>query len=738
MQDCICKDRSILNPNIQLEFTGALFAHVFFAWSPLFVLLSVAYYILLSRGEVAVLFKRLFGVLQKVGRALMLPVAILPAAGLLLGIGSMLVNQDFLQYIPALNAHWVQITAQVMMNSGQIVFSNLPLLFAVGVAVGLSGGEGVAGLAAIIGYLIMNVTMGTAMGVTADQVGKQDFSVASVLGIPTLQTGVFGGIIVGILAASMYKRFFKIELPSYLGFFAGKRFVPIMTALGSLVLGLIMIVVWPPVQTFLNTVSHNMVDANPTLSAFIFGVIERSLIPFGLHHIFYSPFWFEFGEYVNKAGQLVRGDQNIFMAQLRDGVPFTAGTFMVGKFPFMMFGLPAAALAIYHEAKPEHKKYVAGIMGSAALTSFLTGITEPLEFSFLFVAPVLFGIHAIFAGLSFMTMQLLGVKIGMTFSGGLIDFILFGVIPNRTPWWDVIIVGLILAVIYYFGFRFAIRTFNLKTPGREDVTANDTQEGGGSASQDELPGKILDAFGGQQNISSLDACITRLRIQVKEPKEVDKAQLKALGASGVLEVGNNIQAIFGTRSDTIKSQMQDIIAGRTPRPTPPSVDNEPVKATAEGQVNVLAEEMIVAPAEGELLNISEVPDPVFSQKMTGDGFAILPSNGTIASPVNGKVFNVFPSKHAIGIMSEAGKEILVHVGVNTVKLKGQGFNVLVAEGDDVMAGQPILEVDLEYVKANAPSIITPIIFSNLPEGAAVTLKKSGTVKAGEGDIISIK
>lgn len=687
----------------------------------------------------AVLFRRLFGVLQKVGRALMLPVAILPAAGLLLGFGNMLVNPDFLQYIPALNAHWIQITASVMMNSGQIVFSNLSLLFAVGVAVGLAGGEGVAGLAAIIGYLIMNVTMGTVMGVTADMVGGTDFSVASVLGIPTLQTGVFGGIIVGILAASMYKRFFRIELPSYLGFFAGKRFVPIMTAISSLVLGLIMVIVWPPIQTFLNTTSHSMVESNPTLTAFIFGVIERSLIPFGLHHIFYAPFWFEFGEYVNKAGQLVRGDQNIFMAQLRDGVPFTAGTFMVGKFPFMMFGLPAAALAIYHESKPQHKKYVAGIMASAALTSFLTGITEPLEFSFLFVAPVLFGIHAIFAGLSFMTMQILGVKIGMTFSGGLIDFILFGVIPNRTAWWDVIIVGLVLAVIYYFGFRFAIRKFNLKTPGREDTVAgDDSAVSSGGNSKDELPHNILEAFGGQENISSLDACITRLRIQVKEPKNVNKDRLKSLGASGVLEVGNNVQAIFGTRSDTIKSQMQDIIAGRTPRPTPVTVDSVPAEGTAENQVNILAEEVIVAPADGELMNISEVPDPVFSQKMTGDGFAVLPTNGTISSPVNGKVFNVFPSKHAIGIMSEAGKEILVHVGVNTVKLKGQGFTVLVAEGDDVMAGQPILEVDLEYVKANAPSIITPIIFSNLPEGATVTLHKTGNVKTGEGNIVTIK
>lgn len=432
------------------------------------------------------MFKRFFGVLQRVGKALMLPVALLPAAGLLLGIGNMLVSPDFLERVPALDNHTIHAVATVMMNAGQIVFTNLALLFAVGVAVGLAGGEGVAGLAAIIGYLVMNVTMGTVIGVTPSMIGT-NAAYANVLGIPTLATGVFGGIIVGILAAAMYNRFFKIELPSYLGFFAGKRFVPIMTAATSVLLGLLMVVIWPPIQSGLNAASHFMLDQNRTLSAFVFGIIERALIPFGLHHIFYSPFWFEFGEYTNAAGQLVRGDQNIFMAQLRDGVPFTAGTFMTGKFPFMMFGLPAAALAIYHEARPEHKKYVAGIMGSAALTSFLTGITEPLEFSFLFVAPVLFAVHCVFAGLSFMTMHLLGVKIGMTFSGGLIDYLIFGVIPNRTPWWYVIIVGLILAVIYYFGFRFVIRKFNLRTPGREDPAEDneDAEASRGKVTQDE-------------------------------------------------------------------------------------------------------------------------------------------------------------------------------------------------------------------------------------------------------------
>ncbi|QWU17733.1 PTS system, D-glucosamine-specific IIC component [Paenibacillus sophorae] len=690
------------------------------------------------------MFKKLFGVLQRVGKALMLPVAILPAAGLLLGIGNMLVNPDFLQYVPALENDTVQAIANVLMNSGQIVFSNLSLLFAVGVAIGLAGGEGVAGLAAIIGFLVMNVTMGTVLGINSYVLSKGDFAYSSVLGIPTLQTGVFGGILVGILASSMYKRYFKIELPSYLGFFAGKRFVPIMTAVTSLILGLALTVIWPPIQHGLNYLSENMINTNLTLSAFIFGLIERSLIPFGLHHIFYSPFWYEFGSYVDKAGDLVRGDQRIFMQQLRDGVPFTAGTFTTGKYPFMMFGLPAAALAIYHESRPENRKVVGSLMVSAALTSFLTGITEPLEFSFLFVAPLLFAVHVVFAGLSFMTMQILGVKIGMTFSGGFIDYTLFGIIPNRTSWWLVIPVGLAMAVIYYFGFRFVIRKFNLKTPGREDVVDNDADGTDSNAAAvstagDDLPRNILAALGGQQNIVHLDACITRLRVEVKEKANVDKNRLKKLGASGVLEVGNNVQAIFGTRSDTIKSQMQDVIAGRTPAAAPVDAAPQPELEQQAGEAGeAIIPEDIVSPVNGELLDITEVPDAVFSQKMTGDGFAFLSSDGKIASPVYGKVFNVFPSKHAVGIMSDGGKEVLVHIGVNTVKLKGQGFTVLVEEGDLVAAGQPIMEVDLEYVKAHAPSVISPVIFSNLPEGSTVTLKKPGKVSIGDKDIVSIQ
>jgi glucose PTS system EIICBA or EIICB component len=679
------------------------------------------------------MFKRAFGVLQKVGKALMLPVALLPAAGILLALGAALRNPALLELAPFLDNSGVDMVASVMQNAGDIVFGNLPLLFAVGVAVGLAGGEGVAGLAAIIGYLIMNVTMGTVLGITPDEVNGLNF--ASILGVPTLQTGVFGGIIVGILAASLYNKFFEIELPSYLGFFAGKRFVPIITAATAVLLGLLMLIIWPPIQSGLNAFSQNMVHANLTISAFIFGLIERSLIPFGLHHIFYSPFWYEFGEYATNAGNVVRGDQRIFMAQITDNVQnLTAGTFMTGKFPFMMFGLPAAALAIYHEAKPEKKVFVGGLMASAALTSFLTGITEPIEFSFLFVAPILFAIHAVFAGFSFMIMHILDVKIGMTFSGGLIDYILFGLINPQTNAWIVIPVGLVFAFIYYFGFRFAIRKFNLKTPGRElEEEDQGTTVKTGNA---DLASNVLDAMGGKENIAHLDACITRLRVSVNDIGQVNKDQLKKLGAAGVLEVGNNIQAIFGPRSETIKGQMKDIMAGKRPRAAA-APEKQTSAVNTDQSARKVEDEGIVSPIKGVLKPITEVPDQVFAGKMMGDGFAIEPSEGTVVSPVNGKIVNLFPTKHAIGILSDTGREILIHVGIDTVKLKGQGFETLVSENEIVKQGQPLLKVDLAYIKEHATSIVTPIVFTNLAEGEKVVIDKQGPVELNQKDIVRI-
>ncbi|MBW8348320.1 glucose-specific PTS transporter subunit IIBC [Bacillus sp. IITD106] len=687
------------------------------------------------------MFKKFFGVLQRIGKALMLPVAILPAAGLLLAFGNALQNPVLLDLAPFLDAAWIAKIASIMEEAGSIVFGNLPILFAVGVAIGLAGGDGVAGLAAIVGYLIMNATMGTALGLTTKGVIEGgDPAYALLLGVPSLQTGVFGGIIIGVLAATMYNRFFNIELPSYLGFFAGKRFVPIATAASAVVLGLIMIFIWPPIQEGLNSFSNFVLNWNRAVSALVFGVIERALIPFGLHHIFYTPFWFEFGTYVNQAGETIRGDNPIFQAQIKDGVKnLTAGTFMTGKYPFMMFGLPAAALAIYHEARPERKKIVAGIMGSAALTSFLTGITEPIEFSFLFVAPLLFAIHTIFAGLSFMTMHLLNVKIGMTFSGGLIDYILFGVINPQTHAWLVIPVGGVFAVIYYFGFRFAIRKFNLATPGREKDEG--TSEQAAPKVTNDLPYEILQAMGGKENISNLDACITRLRVEVNDQNQVDKNRLKQLGAAGVMTVGNNIQAIFGPRSDSLKHQMSEIMKGNSPRPvnttSSQEIEKEIELTVPEALRNDVTETKIVIPITGRLLPITDVPDPVFSGKMMGDGFAIKPEDGNIVSPVNGKVINVFPTKHALGLLADSGKEILVHIGIDTVKLKGEGFEVFVKEGDIIKAGDPLMKVDIDFINRNATSSITPIVFTNLEQNQEVVIEKTGSVTAGEENIISI-
>lgn len=687
-----------------------------------------------------------FGVLQQVGKALMLPVAILPAAGILLAFGNLFQNPNFLKYATFLSGHGFQTFARVMEQSGDIIFGNLALLFAVGVAVGLADGDGVAGLASIVGFLIMNKTLGIIAGVTPEVLAGNNPAFASILGIPSLQTGVFGGILMGIVAAQLYKRYHNIELPSYLGFFAGKRFVPIVTAVAAIFIGVLLTFIWPPIQGALNAFSTNMIDTNGTLAAFIFGVIERSLIPFGLHHIFYNPFWYQFGEYASKAtGQIVNGDQRIFFAQMADfarygvlsngATQFTAGTFTTGKFPFMMFGLPAAALAMYHEAKPEKKLVAGGILASAALTSFLTGITEPIEFSFLFVAPVLFGIHAVFAGLSFMVMHILNIKIGMTFSGGLIDFILFGVIPNRTAWWLVIPVGLVFAVIYYFGFRFAIRKWDLKTPGRETEAERSAEAPEGTAGGT-LAAGILKALGGKENITNLDACITRLRVSVNDVKNVDKDELKRLGAAGVMEVGNNIQAIFGGKSDQLKSQIKDIIAGKTGAVVEERPAAKPaVQETATGNAG---DNTFVAPIEGKILPISEVPDPVFSEKMMGDGFAMEPAKGEIVSPVNGTITTVFPTKHAIGITADNGREILIHFGIDTVNLKGEGLEALVEQGAKVKVGQPILKVNLEEVKGKVPSIITPVVFTNLAEGETVSVKAGQQVKAGEKNIVTIK
>ncbi|WP_423831004.1 glucose-specific PTS transporter subunit IIBC [Staphylococcus pseudintermedius] len=650
--------------------------------------------------------KKLFGQLQRIGKALMLPVAILPAAGLLLAFGAALQGEQLQSYLPFIQADGVQNVAEMMAAAGSIIFENLPIIFAMGVAIGLAGGDGVAAIAAFVGFIILNKTMGEFLGVTPDNVGDAAKGYASVLGIPTLQTGVFGGIIIGALAAWCYNKFYNISLPSYLGFFAGKRFVPIVMATTSFLLAFPMALVWPVIQNGLNAFSEGLLDSNTGLAVFLFGFIKRLLIPFGLHHIFHAPFWFEFGSYTNMAGEIIRGDQRIFIEQIREGTNLTAGKFMQGEFPVMMFGLPAAALAIYHTAKPENKKVVAGLMGSAALTSFLTGITEPLEFSFLFVAPLLFFIHAILDGLSFLILYLLDLHLGYTFSGGFIDFVLLGILPNKTHWWLVIPVGLVYGVIYYSIFRFLITKMNYKTPGREDKQTETT-----TTTASELPYAVLQAMGDKDNIKHLDACITRLRVEVNDKSKVDVARLKDLGASGVLEVGNNMQAIFGPKSDQIKHDMALIMKGEITSPSQTTVSEEDEAVHIDGSRSVT----IVAPCDGEVIPLSEVPDQVFSGGMMGDGVGFIPRQSEIVAPFHGKVKALFPTKHAIGIESTDGVELLIHIGIDTVKLNGEGFESFVKVGDEVAEGQLLMKVDLEYLQQHAPSIVTPMIVTNLGE-----------------------
>ncbi len=665
------------------------------------------------------IFKLFFGQLQRVGKALMLPVAILPAAGILLALGNAMHNEQLVSLAPWLKHEVFVILSTIMESAGQVVFDNLPLLFAVGTALGLAGGDGVAALAALVGYLIMNATIGKVMHISIDQIfsfadGAKTLSQANklpqhalILGIPTLQTGVFGGIIMGALAAWCYNKFYNITLPQFLGFFAGKRFVPIVTSLVAIVTGVVLAFVWPPIQEGLNDLSNFLLNKNLVLTTFIFGIIERSLIPFGLHHIFYAPFWFEFGSYVNQAGEVVRGDQRIWMAQMKDGVEFTAGAFTTGKYPFMMFGLPAAAYAIYRQARPERKKIVGGLMLSAALTSFLTGITEPLEFSFLFVAPILYVLHVLLAGTSFLVMHLLDVKIGMTFSGGFIDYILYGLLNwDRTHALYVIPVGIVYAIIYYFLFTFVIKHMNLKTPGREDEVA-ETRD----TSVERLPFDVLDAMGGKDNVKHLDACITRLRVEVLDKAKVDVNALKELGAAGVLEVGNNMQAIFGPKSDQIKHDMALIMKDEITSPSQTTVSEEDEAVHIDGSRSVT----IVAPCDGEVIPLSEVPDQVFSGGMMGDGVGFIPRQSEIVAPFHGKVKALFPTKHAIGIESTDGVELLIHIGIDTVKLNGEGFESFVKVGDEVAEGQLLMKVDLEYLQQHAPSIVTPMIVTNLGE-----------------------
>ena len=669
--------------------------------------------------------------LTNIGGSLQTPIAILPAAGILLALGTIFTSQNFLDMMPIMDNPTLTHIFNVCLQCGSIIFGNLPLIFAAGVAIGLTNNDGVAALSAIVGYLIMNVTIGGILNVTPEML-ETSRAYTSILGIPTLQTGVLGGIFIGVLASAIYNRFYKVELPQALAFFAGKRSVPIITAFAAFFLGIVMCFVWPPIQDGINALSATISNMNSAAAGFMFGFVERFTIPFGMNHVWWPTFWLQAGEYVNQAGQVVNGDQLIFFAQLADNVPLTAGTFMNGLFVLKMFSMPAAAFAMYKCARPENRKKVAGIMLSGAITSFVCGITEPLEFCFIFAAPVLFLIHAVIAGLGFAAMNLLGAHLGLSFSGGFLDYLFFNVLTNRSNWWIVIPVGIALFAIYYFLFTFAIKKWNLKTPGREAKKETDVDDV--AISDTELITKVIEALGGSSNIVHVNACYSRLRVDVHEVSKVDKDAFTNLQASGVSILGKNIQVIYGMKAVAMKEGVLAMMKGAT-------ITGESI-SSVQGDINISEDpkalEQLVSPYTGIIMPITAVPDEVFKSRAMGDGFAVDLNNGEITSPINGTVISIFPTKHAISLVDTKKNEVLLHLGLDTVNLNGEGFTLHVEAGDSVTAGQKLADVDLKLLKEKQISAISPVIFTNLDSSKyEIKIKTNGSVAKGQKSLFEI-
>lgn len=696
---------------------------------------------------------KIFGVLQRVGRSFMLPIAILPVAGLLLGIGGSFTNETMLNTYGLMKIMGpgtvLNVIFTVMSEAGNVIFANLPILFAMGVAIGMAKKEKeVAALAAVIAFFIMHASISAMINISGGAEELLEGATASVLGITSLQMGVFGGIIVGLGVAALHNRFYKIELPQVLSFFGGTRFVPIISALVYVVVGIAMFFIWPVIQQGIYSVG-NVVLESGYAGTWVYGVMERALIPFGLHHVFYLPFWQTgVGGTLEVGGQLIEGAQNIFFAQLADPTvdhfAVSATRFMSGKFPLMIFGLPGAALAMYRTAKPEKRKVVSGLLLSAALTSMLTGITEPIEFTFLFVAPVLYVIHCVFAGLAYMLMHVFNVGVGMTFSGGLIDMFLFGILQGnkKTSWIWIVIVGIGYFVVYYFMFSFLIKKFDFKTPGREEgedvklYTRKDVEEKkkGGKEGVNEQSRMICAGLGGKKNISDVDCCATRLRCTVFDAAKVDDALLKSTGASGVIHKGQGVQIIYGPKVTVIKSDLEDYLENAPEEEEiPVSVSTKDVQKeqSADAGKKVVKTIMVASPFDGNAAELETAPDEGFAGKMMGDGAVVEPTEDIVKAPVDATVSFVFPTRHAIGLQLEDGMEMLLHIGIDTVKLDGKGFEVLTEEGAKVKKGDALIKIDRDYIKSHAPSLVSPILCTDLSDDQKIRIVKTGKIKAGE-------
>ena len=695
---------------------------------------------------------KIFGVLQRVGRSFMLPIALLPVAGLLLGIGSSFTNETMLAAYGLNNVihpgTLIYTILDVMSQTGSAVFNNLALLFAMGVAIGMARKEKeVAALSGAVAYIIMNTAIQAMINAAGGVEAMPANSTTTMLGITTLQMGVFGGIVVGLGVAALHNKFYKIELPQVLAFFGGTRFVPIISSIVYLVVGIAMFYIWPVVQSGIAALGA-LVLASGYAGTFIYGLLERALIPFGLHHVFYMPFWqTAVGGTAIIDGVTVTGAQNIFFAELASKsttvFSVSATRFMAGKFPFMMFGLPGAALAMYQCAKPEKKKVAGGLLLSAALTAFLTGITEPLEFTFIFVALPMYAVHCVLAGLSFMLMHILNVGVGMTFSGGLIDLVLFGVMQGnaKTHWVWVVVVGAVYFVLYYIIFRFMISKFDYKTPGRDDaeevklytradVNARSAASGSTApAGDDPVSALIVEGLGGAANLSDVDCCATRLRCTVKDAALVKQDVLKASGASGVICKGNGVQVVYGPKVAVIKAKLEDYLENV---PKTPAATAAPAPVTAPAAPAAAAKDTVLSAClNGTVVPLAEVKDEAFASGALGDGIAIEPIDGELVAPADGEISSTFETHHAVGMTTVDGAELLMHIGIDTVKLGGKHFTYLVNEGDKVKKGQPLIRFELEAIKAEGYPVTTPLIVCNTDDYAAVAAKASGTVKQGD-------
>ncbi len=696
--------------------------------------------------------KHIFSLLQRIGQSFMLPIALLPIAGIFLGIGSSLTNTNMLAayHLKGLMGPGTApyILFSLLNSAGSIIFDNLPILFAVGVAIGMARTEkATAALSGIVAFFVMHSTIGSLITYTGRSHSFLTGATTEIVGITSLQMGVFGGIIVGLGVAALHNRFYKIELPRVFSFFGGTHFIPIISAITYVGIGILMFYIWPPIQILINN-AGKLVLMSGYGGTFVYGLLERALIPFGLHHVFYMPFWqTAVGGRELVKGQLIEGAQNIFFAELASPdishFSVAATRFMSGKFPLMMFGLPGAALAMYTCARPKQKKAVGSLLLSAAISSAITGITEPLEFAFLFVAPPLYVIHCAFAGLSYMLMHMLNVGIGMTFSGGFLDFFLFGILQGntKTSWLHVIPIGILYFIVYFIVFRVMILKFNYQTPGHEKDNAAPVNNADNKSQQ------ILDGLGSLENISDLSCCATRLRVTLHQPSKLNKEKLLATGAAAVVANGDGVQIVYGPEVTVIHARLQDYIAQIIPASssaannsaaaptTSAEISNPAVSAEAKDSDNLSVADAITdivyAPCNGTVIPLKEINDGVFSEGYIGEGLAIEPVDGSFYAPFDCSVAMVFDTHHAIALHTANDTELILHVGLDTVKLKGQHLEVFVQEGQKIQKGDLILRADLEGIQSAGYRTVTPVIITGASGAESVELLKTGPVHIGD-------